>query len=72
MKRQPAQGISDLPGQQELPAVGANSPRHLAAARLRPRVAQKPCDHGLFGDQAAQTDLVDLLAGLPNPKGPAR
>lgn len=32
-----------------------------AAAPLKPRVAQAPCDGGLFFDAAAQTDLVDLV-----------
>lgn len=28
---------------------------------LRPAADQKPCDVGLFSDDAAQSDLVDLL-----------
>jgi len=27
---------------------------------LRPKMPQRPCDIGLFSDEAAQTDLVDL------------
>jgi len=34
--------------------------RRRAAAPLKPATAQRPCDVGLFSDQAAQVDLVDL------------
>lgn len=34
--------------------------QRLAEAPLRPRVAQKGSDFGLFGDECAQVDLVDL------------
>ena len=30
-------------------------------AASKPRVEQRPCDVGLFGDDAKQTDLIDLL-----------
>lgn len=30
-------------------------------APLKPRAEQAPCDVGLFGDAANQTDLLDLL-----------
>jgi hypothetical protein len=40
-----------------------------ARSPLKPKVAQKPADEGLFGDGAYQTDLVDL-AGRPNPAKP--
>lgn len=33
--------------------------RKWAAPRLAPR-AQKPCDHGLFGDSHLQADLLDI------------
>jgi hypothetical protein len=38
----------------------ASLARRLAGAPLRPVVPQAPCDAGLFGDAAAQSDLVDL------------
>jgi hypothetical protein len=34
--------------------------KRLAAAPLRPRRAQLPADHGLFSDEAAQLDLVEV------------
>jgi hypothetical protein len=37
--------------------------RRKAAAPLRPRKEQIACDHGLFGDDARQIDLVDLTRG---------
>ena len=55
---------SDLPGQLELPQTEARPAalaKHLAAAPLRPAVAQKPCDLGLFDDSQLQTDLEDML-----------
>lgn len=57
--------IEYLPGQNELPGCEAAPLKarlsHQAAAPLKPGKAQKPCDQGLFGDQAAQVDLLDLL-----------
>lgn len=35
--------------------------RLMAAAPLRPRKPQAPCDHGLFSDEADQLDLVSLF-----------
>jgi len=32
-----------------------------AAKPLRPAVPQRPCDIGLFSDEAAQMDLCDLI-----------
>jgi hypothetical protein len=32
-----------------------------ADAPLKPRVPQRPCDHGLFSDDAAQADLLDVI-----------
>ena len=34
--------------------------RRTAIAPLKPKTAQRPCDFGLFSDDAKQTDLVDL------------
>jgi hypothetical protein len=28
---------------------------------LQPRAPQRPCDHGLFSDDAAQADLLHLI-----------
>jgi hypothetical protein len=35
-----------------------------AGEALKPRVPQAPCDVGLFGDTAAQLDLVDVCRRL--------
>ena len=35
--------------------------RRKVAAPLRPRKPQEPCDVGMFGDDAKQTDLIDRL-----------
>lgn len=35
--------------------------RLLAAAPLKPRKAQAPCDHGLFSAEADQLDLASLV-----------
>lgn len=32
-----------------------------AAAPLKPTKPQEACDHGLFGDESRQVDLIDLL-----------
>jgi hypothetical protein len=50
-----------LPGAEK---VGdAAMARRRAAEPLRPRVPQQPCDHGLFGDGALQTDLIAMASG---------
>lgn len=49
--------------QTSLPGTGADLAglaRLKAAAPLKPKKTQEPCDVGLFGDSARQTDLVDL------------
>lgn len=54
----------DLPGQMELPQTAAQSAelaRRKAAAPLLATKTQKPCDIGLFSDEAAQLDLVEML-----------
>lgn len=54
----------ELPGQMELPQTVAGTAglvRRQAAEPLRPSKPQKPCDHGLFSDEAAQLDLVEML-----------
>jgi hypothetical protein len=54
---------SYLPGQAEIPgtapASGPELAKRRAAQPLRPSAPQAPCDVGLFGDAAAQADLVD-------------
>lgn len=35
--------------------------KYLAAAPLRPTTRQEPCGFGLFGDSAAQIDLVEAV-----------
>jgi hypothetical protein len=51
--------------QHVLPGAERGSHAEFAKRRareaLKPAVAQKPCDHGLFGDHHAQVDLVNLL-----------
>jgi hypothetical protein len=46
-----------LPGAERI--TDSELARKRAETRLRPTVAQRPCDVGLFGDTAAQSDLVD-------------
>lgn len=57
--------IEYLPGQTELPGAEPATVRaeleRRAAAPLKPRKAQRLCDHGLFGDEATQLDLVEML-----------
>lgn len=67
--------IEHLPGQQDLPGcepapMKARVGRQ-AAAPLKPSKAQKPCDQGLFGDQAAQVDLLDLVNSAVALEDPA-
>lgn len=56
-----------LPGQMDLPGTGPEPLRvtleRKAAAPLKPTAPQKPPDAGLFGDEHAQLDLVDLAKG---------
>lgn len=57
-------GRVNLPGQLDLPQTDprpADQARRHAAAPLRPSVPQKPCDMGLFSDEATQIDLVEML-----------
>lgn len=59
-------GRSDLPGQMELPQTeqrAAELAKQKAAAPMLAPKPQKPCDVGLFSDNAAQIDLLDLLGG---------
>lgn len=54
-----------LPGAEQI--SDAEHAQNLADKPLRPTVDQKPADDGLFGDSAAQMDLVDM-AKAPAPK----
>jgi hypothetical protein len=53
-----------LPGQLDMPAyeLDAGHAQRLASVPLKPNKPQLPCDRGLFSDDAAQVDLVDLIA----------
>ena len=53
-----------LPGQGDLPQTEerlAALARLKAAAPMRPDKPQKPCDVGLFSDESAQLDLVEMF-----------
>jgi hypothetical protein len=55
-----------LPGQLDLPETPerpADLAKRLAQAPLQPAKEQKPCDLGLFSDDAKQVDLIDILGG---------
>ena len=56
-----------IPGAEKI--SGAEVAKRKAGQPLKPQVAQKPADEGLFGDAANQTDLVDL-AGRPKAAAP--
>lgn len=42
-------------------ASEAELAKRLAKASLRPKTAQKPCDVGLFSDEANQLDLCEMF-----------
>jgi hypothetical protein len=53
-------------GQADFPVTLIGDPDHAKAqrraiARLQPKVPQKPCDIGLFSDEADQLDLVEMF-----------
>ena len=55
---------SNLPGQFDLPNTApdhAGLAKQLAAAPLRPVAPQLPADHGLFGDESNQLDLIEMF-----------
>lgn len=54
-----------LPGAEKAP--DAALAQRAAAAPLKPKVAQKSADDGLFGDGHKQTDLLDMVAKKPKP-----
>ena len=47
-----------IPGAEKI--SDAEVAKRKAREPLKPKVGQKPADEGLFGDEANQTDLVDL------------
>lgn len=58
-----------LPGTEK--ASDATMAQRSSAKPLRPRVPQVPCNIGLFSDDAAQADLLDLM-GRDRPARSAR
>ncbi len=57
----PHAGRSDLPGQLEISGTSermAQLAQLKSAAPMRATKEQKPCDHGLFSDDANQLDLL--------------
>jgi GNAT superfamily N-acetyltransferase len=57
-ERTPAGEQTVLPGAEK--ASDADLAQKKADEPLKPKKAQQPADEGLFGDSAAQTDLVDM------------
>ena len=57
--RTPAGPQHVLPGAEK--ASDAATVRRAASKPLQARVPQQPCDIGLFSDDAAQTDLLDVI-----------
>lgn len=52
-----------LPGaERDLPGLA----RKLASEPLKASKPQLPCDHGLFGDEHLQLDLVEMLQNPTN------
>jgi hypothetical protein len=55
---------SNLPGQLDMPQTEtrlAELAKAKAAAPMRPAKPQKPCDVGLFSDEADQMDLIEMF-----------
>ena len=55
---------STLPGQTEMQipsAENADLVRRAIQQKLRPSKPQEPCDIGLFSDDAAQMDLIEMF-----------
>jgi len=55
-----------MPGAEK--ASEATMAKRAAAAPLKPKVAQKAADIGLFGDEMNQADLMDMVAKAPPKK----
>lgn len=57
-------GVSYLPGQLEIAGTARNYRdivQAKATAPLLPMKEQKPCDVGLFSDEANQLDLIEMF-----------
>jgi hypothetical protein len=52
-----------IPGAEKTSA--AEVAKRKARQPLKPQVAQKPADHGLFSDESKQIDFIDDLAASP-------
>jgi hypothetical protein len=59
-----------LPGAERAPDPELAQRR--ADERLKPKVAQRPADFGLFSDESKQTDLVDMARKAPLDQEAAR
>lgn len=59
-----------LPGAERI--TDAELAKRKAAEPLKPKAAQQQADEGLFGDTAAQTDLVDMAKTASKPKAGPR
>src|SRR5216684_1018401 len=57
-----------MPGAEKAP--DKTMAQRAANALLKPKVAQKSADVGLFGDEMNQSDLLDFAAKKPIEKGP--
>lgn len=57
--------MQDLPSLPLPAGAAATLAQRRAAAPLKPRKPQEACDIGLFGDSAAQIDLIDLSRKEP-------
>lgn len=56
----PAGQQTVLPGAEK--ATQATMAQRRADAPLKPKAIQRPCDAGLFSDDAKQIDLVDFIS----------
>ena len=55
--------INLIPGAEKI--SGAEVAKRKAGQPLKPRVAQKPADHGLFSDESKQIDFIDEPVASP-------
>ena len=69
-ERTPAGQQHVLPGAERAPDTELAQRR--ADERLKPKVAQRPADFGLFSDESKQTDLVDRARKAPLDQEAAR
>ena len=52
-----------IPGAEKI--SGAEVAKRKAGQPLKPQVAQKPADHGLFSDESKQIDFIDEPVASP-------